>query len=292
MSNSYGKQLCSTSTPPPTPPPTQPLPPPLPSGAEAEYKSLVSTFKNLVWVTGIGLSIITLAATVLVAIGSYFFWANLRDVRQDAREQAGHAATEEAHKKVSEAFEEKNLKAVIQQEAERQVKAVTDKVIEQQLSSKLQPIQDRIIIIGRISECEARIHTGFRSGLVELNTILREAKDPTVHQFALSTLTTTTEGYDSFWQASPQWQAAIHWPQEQLMALLSQVRIAHGAMGSVSDLGGVVRVINEDQDLNNVAVATLIFRQITGDKGVKMFDFAAVNTWCASHEPQCKKTGK
>jgi len=70
--------------------------------------------------------------------------------------------------------------------------------------------------------------------------------------------------------------------------VLNQQKYVNGGSDPVSDLGGVVHVINEDQDLNGVAIATLIFRQMTGYKDVKMFDFAAVNKWCASHEPQCK----
>jgi hypothetical protein len=126
---------------------------------------------------------------------------------------------------------------------------------------------------------------------VELNTILREAKDPAVRQFARSTLITTSEGYDTYWQASPGWQANMKQPPSQLIVYLNQALFnVDGYSRQVSDLAGVVRLINEDQQLNGVAAATLVFRQMTGDKSIKMFDFSAVNNWCAGHEPQCKTT--
>lgn len=68
----------------------------------------------------------------------------------------------------------------------------------------------------------------------------------------------------------------------------------HGSMNkpgqllkSPTNLEGVVQIIDKDQDLNYVALAFLAFRYLTGEK-VKMFDFAAVHTWCSSHEPKCK----
>jgi len=110
--------------PPPTTPPLPPVPPQAttaPLGAEAEYKSLLSLFKNLVWISGIGLSVITLAASGLVAIGSYFFWANMRDVRQDAKEQAERVAKDESQKRVTQAFDEKNIQAMILKAAQEKV---------------------------------------------------------------------------------------------------------------------------------------------------------------------------
>jgi hypothetical protein len=249
--------------------------------AKSHYTELLAYFKHLVWLTFGALTLITL-------VGGYFFSSSLQNTLAAIKTNATQLAETEAKKRVSEAFEEKNIKAEIADVARDKIGTITDKMIEQQLTSKLQPIQQRIILIGRISECEARIHVGFRSALMELNTILREATDPSVRQFASSTLTTTTEAYDSFWQASPQWQAALHQPSSQLVMVLNQQRYVNGGSDPVSDLGGVVHVINEDQDLNGVAIATLIFRQMTGYKDVKMFDFAAVNKWCASHEPQCK----
>jgi hypothetical protein len=176
------------------------------------------------------------------------------------------------------------------QEAERQVKVVVGRNIEQQLASKFQPIQDRIIMIGRVSECEARIHTGFRSGLVELNTIVRETKDANVREFAQSTLTATGEGYESAFQGSQFWTNTLSQSQTTppYAILANWMFQSSGKAIPVSNLGDVVHVINEEGNLNNVAAATLVFRNVTGEKNIKMFDFAAVNKWCASHEPQCK----
>ena len=55
-----------------------------------------------------------------------------------------------------------------------------------------------------------------------------------------------------------------------------------------STLGDVVRIIRAERNLDDVAPAIIAFRAMSGDKNIKMFDFKAVNAWCASHEPQCK----
>jgi hypothetical protein len=170
--------------------------------------------------------------------------------------------------------------------ARDKISTITDTMIEQQLNSKLKPIQDRIITIGRISECEARIHTGFRSGWVELNTIVRQTKDPAVRQFAQSTLAATAEGYDSTFHAST--LLASYSAQLQYPMLTQWLFQTMDENTSVSSLADVVRIINEDQNLNAVAAATLFFRRASGEKSIKMFDFDAVNQWCANHEPQCK----
>lgn len=285
----------------------QPLaPPPLLSpsapllGAEAEYKSLLSLFKNLVWISGIGLSIITVAATALVAIGSYFFWANLRDVRQDAKEQAAHIATAEAERGVKQAFDEKNINELVQKVAREKINAVTDimleqkigpvadKMIEQHLTSQLQPIQQRILLIGRISECEARIHRGDRTSLEELTTIMDTTRDSDVRQFARSTLTIVTDAYESAYQND----LKILRTQVPKPLDILQTRIhTAGSPASVtlSSIGDAARMVRDDRDLDNVAIATIIFRDMTGDKNIKMFDFKAVSAWCASHEPKCKE---
>jgi hypothetical protein len=258
--------------------------------AKSHYCELLQYFKHLVWLTG-G------AVALVVAVAGVLLYSNMRDVRQDAREQATHVATAEAERGVKQAFDEKNVNELVQKVAREKINAVTDnmieqkvspivdRVIEQQLSSKLQPIQQRILLIGRISECEARIHLAYRSALEELTTIMNETHDADARQFAHSTLITTSQGYDTFWQPVVD--------QQTNMSPFDKVRLQVEKPGLpqvevVKDLGGVVRVINKNQDLNAVAIATIVFRGLTGNKDLKMFDFKAVNAWCASHEPQCK----
>ena len=249
--------------------------------AKSHYGELLQYFKHLVWLTGGALGIV-------IFVGGYIFHTNLQDTLKDIKANATQLAATEAKNRVSEAFEEKNIKVEISDAARDKIGKITDKMIEQQLTSKLQPIQQRIILIGRISECEARIHTGFRSGLTELKSIIHDTQDPSVREFAQSTWTTTSEGYDSYYKTSVMWQGIRTVPQ-QFMNYLNQTRFAHnGATDVVSDLSGVVRVINQDQELNNVAAATLVFREMSEDRNIKMFDFDSVNSWCANHEPKCK----
>ncbi len=282
----------------PAPPPIQVSSPPAPSGAEAEYKSLLSLFKNLVWISGIALSIITLAATALVAIGSYFFWKNLSDVRQDAQQQAKQVATAESEKGVKAAFDEKNVNELVQKVAREKVNTVTDemiqqkvgpivdKTIEQQLTSKLQPIQQRILLIGRISELEIRIHRADRQSLEELIKITNETQDSDARKFARSTLDIVSDGYETYEQREI--KQRLGEPVNPLdIAKSMNIQPGSPQPNPPTNLGGVVRIINNDQDLDRVAICIIVFRKMTGESKIRMFDFKAVNAWCADHKPQC-----
>src|SRR6266851_8046164 len=103
---------------PPTPPnPVQPAvldqqPPPVSTRSDAEmhFTNLLGYFKHLVWIT-------TAAVTVILGAAVYFLASNLRDVRQDAREQATRVATEESKTAVRKTFDEKNINDLIHKAA-------------------------------------------------------------------------------------------------------------------------------------------------------------------------------
>jgi len=249
--------------------------------AKSHYGELLQYFKHLVWLTGGAL-------TIIVLVGGFIFRSNLQDTLRDIKQNATDVATNEAKNRVNDAFEEKNIKAQIAEAAKDKIGKITDKMIEQQLNSKLQPIQQRILLIGRISECEARIHRGNRPSLEELARIMNETNDSDVRQFARSTLNIVSDGYETFHQNAV--KLLSQQGAKPLDILQRELNHPFGPQAGVnpSNLAGVVRVIREDQELDDVAIAIITFREMTGEKNIKMFDFKAVNAWCASHEPQCK----
>jgi hypothetical protein len=89
-----------------------------------EYDRLFSYFKYLVTITLGSITIILAAAGVL-------FYSNIKDVREDARQEATRVATAEAKARVAQAFDEKNINAMILQAAQDKVGTVTDKLIQQ-----------------------------------------------------------------------------------------------------------------------------------------------------------------
>ena len=232
------------TTPAPVQPPAPPPPPPVVTDAEAHYKSLLEYFKHLLWLTGIAL-------LVVLGVGGYFLRSNVRDTLDDVRRDAHSQATNEVERRVSNAFDDKNINELVQKVARDKINAVTDamieqkvnqiadKMIEQQLRSSLQPIQQHILLIGRISECEARMHTGFRSGLSELTAILNQANDPDVKQFAQTTLSNTANGYESYWQTSLKSMLASNAKPIDIMRMQLQ---RPGLQMDATDLSGVVRV--------------------------------------------------
>jgi len=245
-----------------------------PAEAETHFTNLLAYFKHLVWLT-------TGAVTVIVVIAGALLVSNLRDVRQDAKEQASRVATDEAKKAVSTAFDEKHINDLILKAAKEKVGTVTDKMIEDQLSTKLRPIEDRILFIGRISECEAQMHTGLRVGLVELDRIVKTTRDPQALQFAKSTLTSLGKQYDAVWVNN------IKATNMKPIDFLSGRGTTVNGKPPAASVQGAVQVINENQDLNAVGIAFIAFRDLTGEH-MPTFDIAAVNSWCEKHQPQCQ----
>jgi len=226
-----------------------------------------------VWLTG-GF------VTVLVAAAGFLFYSNLKDIREDAKQEATRVATVESKAAVEKAFDEKNINDQIQKAAQQKIAAITDRMIEQQIASKLQPLQKRVLMIGQITESQARMRLGFRSGLDDLNSIMSSTTDPDTLQFAKGTLTITAEDFEQSWVDSQR-------TNSQSWFDLLKAYTNRPGWNSPQNLGEVVGVINKNKDLNVVAIAFLAFQELTGEK-VKMFDLRAVNNWCSSHEPKCK----
>jgi len=275
---------------PPQPPAAPPPTPPSPSFADAEahYTHLLAYFKHLVWLTSAALGLIIAAAGIL-------FYSNLRDVRQDAKEQAQRVATDESQKAVKTAFDEKNVTELVEKVAKEKVTAVTDKMVEdkvgpivektveQRFTSRLQPLEKRMLMIGEISEYQNRMRLGYRSGLDQLYALIGSTTDPDTLRFAKNTLAITAQDYEaSFFD--PNEGGPVKSPG---MTWLEFMKMRGWLPPPKQNTAGVVNVINNDKNLNAVALGFIVFREQTGEK-VKMFDLAAVKSWCASHQAQCQ----
>jgi len=243
------------------------------TGAESEYQHLLSYFKYLV-------TLCTAALTLIIAVGGVLFYRNMAEVREDASRLAQKAAIEESRKKVEEAFEQNKITDYINEVAARKVAVVTDKQIERQLQSKLEPVQRRITDIGEIAEHSARARLGFRAALIDLQRMVRTTNDEAVREFATSALKTiagdyetrNTEALKKLGNVSP-FEAA---KSNQL-----------GQATPIRNLHDIVVVVRTENDLNWVAAAFLVFRELSGSK-VKAFDFEGVEQWCTANRPKCE----
>jgi hypothetical protein len=206
----------------------------------------------------------------------------MKDVREDAKEEATRVATSESKLAVAQAFDEKNINAMILSAAQQKIETMTDKAIEQQLTTKLRPIQQRILLIGQVSESETRMRLGFRTGYNDLKAFTK-VSDPEVARFAKSTLETTGASFDTRFQEGVKLKGGKALPT--LVGLMSNVGRPQQSLPS--NLSMVVQLIREDSDLNLVAAAFLAFRELTGSE-IKMFNFDGVNTWCSENQPKCQ----
>jgi len=207
----------------------------------------------------------------------------MKDVREDAKQEATRVASLEAKTRVTEAFDEKNINTAILAAAQQKVGGITDKLIEQQLTTKLQPIQQRILLIGQISESETRMRLGFRSGLEDLNKLIKNTNDPDVLRFGKSTLATTGEHFEA------RMQELMKQSGQKGLPFLQMMIESYGTSQQPlpTNLQDVVHVIYNNSNLNSVAAAFAAFRDLTGED-VRMFDLGAITSWCSQNKSKCQ----
>src|SRR5438445_1927274 len=114
------------TVPPANVPPTA-APPPVPTvppnSAQIEYDRILSYFKYMVTLSGI-------CITVIAAVAGGLLYSNVKDVREDARQEATRVATTEARNRVAEAFDDKHVNGMILQAATDKIGTITDKMIQ------------------------------------------------------------------------------------------------------------------------------------------------------------------
>ncbi|HWR17975.1 MAG TPA: hypothetical protein VN577_24315 [Terriglobales bacterium] len=237
--------------------------------AHLEYDRISSYFKYLVTLTAAFM-------TLLLGAAGYLFYSNLRDVRADAKSEAERIAKDEAARSVKDAFDENNINAMILEAARHKVGSVTDKLIQEQLGQRLKPLQELVLFVGQISESDTRMRIGYRSGFDEIRAIRKQTHDPAVLRFADTTLSSTTQHYESSWG-----QFVKNGNEPALKALqTSNFRDADESEPVPETIRDVVRIINNSPDLNRVALAFFAFRELSGEHAA-MFDIDSVNSWCA-----------
>jgi hypothetical protein len=245
--------------------------------AQVDYDRLLSYFKYLVTLTTVFIGLCVAAAGTL-------FYSKLSEVRDDAKSEATRVATLEAKDAVSRAFNEKNINDLILKAAQEKVGTITDQMIQRQLIDKLRPVQQRFAQVTRISECEMRMRLGFRAGLDDLNGILKNTSDPEVLQFGKSSLATVSQDFDTRVTDGVRDAAGGN----ALYLLDTFLSNEHRVPDEIPrDLSGVVKLIRHDADLNAVAPSFAAFREMSG-ANVKMFDVAAVESWCEQNKPRCQ----
>jgi hypothetical protein len=268
------------SVPPTAPPAAGPSVPPIPtSSAQIEYDRLISYFKLLITVTGSVLG-------VIVVVAGGLLYTNLRDAREDARQEATRVATAEAKARVADAFNEKNINQMILQAAQDKVGTVTDKMIQDQVATRLGPIQQKIVTLGQIDDSNMRMRMGFRDGLDDLTRIKKTATDADIARFANTTMTSVSRDYETRAQAD-----ANRFGGNALFAMQNTTAILATFGQRPNDIHDVVQVINKSDDLNPISLAFIAFRQLSGEN-VKMFDLAAVTSWCSRNKPKCEVAEK
>jgi hypothetical protein len=268
------------SVPPATPPVAIPIVPPNPGPrSQVEYEQLFSYFRYLVTIT-VG------AITLILGTAGVLFYSNMKDVRIDAKDEANRVAATEAKNRVDQAFDDKNINAMILKAATDKIGTITDKMIQEQVAVRLVPIQQKIVAIGQIEDSNMRMRMAFRDGLDDLTRIMKTSTDSDIVRFANTTMTSVSRDYETRVR-----ELVSRFNGNALSAMQNNQAVLIGFGLRPNDLHDVVQVLTKSDDLNVVSIGFAAFRQLSGEN-VKMFDVAAVTSWCSRNKPKCEVAEK
>jgi hypothetical protein len=146
--------------------------------------------------------------------------------------------------------------------------------------------EKRITAIGEISESAARMRLGFREGFNEIITLSEKTKDPEVLRFAQNTLNTIAQDYElrvggDLKRSNVSALSALQ------MYIVTSERVPWNSPEMPINLAGIVKLINDNSNLEAIAGAFFAFREATG-QNTKMFDFDGVAKWCSQNRPKCE----
>jgi hypothetical protein len=255
-------------TPPQPPsPPASSNPGPIKSQAEVEYKALTSTFKYLVTITGGFL-------TILVAVGGFLFYTNLRDARRDAVD----SAKDESRKAVAAILETPNIQQIIDDEVRKQTKTKVDAEIAATLGEKLRAFQDEqkqvsdVVILASVS----RSLSGYGGGsspeqFHQLVERMYDSPYPSVKAIA----------HDSLHKMAEQFEKEITGPNHGYYQLNSL-----GYMSNQPNGQATFDLLNKpDIYAPDLFKAFVDLKRLTG-WNVETFDIRGAKEWCRKHD--CK----
>jgi hypothetical protein len=257
-----------------------------PTAAELEYRNLREYFERLVKYTSLALS-------AIVVVGSFFLWKDISGARDQAtaaisatkssadreisgiKTEASVIAREEARKKVDEAFERENIQQLIENTARERVGKAVDREIATNLSIRIQELQNQIEEIGEISNQGARLRLEFRPAL-DILVKKTESRNRAVSEYAKSTLDLVGSDYESF--------IKLHFWNPEGDAIKEISKLGSPGPRTPKEF---MEIIRHSEYLNNVVLAFLAMRQVTGEP-FKVYDIPSVEKWCSAHKPRCE----
>jgi hypothetical protein len=256
------------------PPPNPPASLSLPSGsvgqgsqAEIEYTKLMETFKYLVTITGVFI-------TILTTVGAFLFYTNLRDARKDAVDSANEAA----RKAVAAALEAPKIQQIIDDEVRNQTKAKVDAEIAATLGEKLRTFQDEqkqisdTVILASLS----RALSGYGGGgsPVQLHQLIDDMYD-NPYQSARTIARESLRAMAQQFEKDITGPAHANFPRNSLGYLSNQPNAQ-----ATFDL-----LDKPDTDAFALFEAFVDMKKLTG-WSVEPFDIRGAKEWCRKHD--CK----
>lgn len=256
------------------------------SQSETEYKALISYFK---WLVGATFA----AITILAAVGGFFFYRSVADVRSDIRvtvdaqaklldaqlaqirDQAHAAALAEARARVDQAFQATNITSMIQEATRRQVGRTIEQEVQDEVDRAFDSIRRQVDSMGEMGDLATKTRIGLREGLEKLSALAKNSPNEVTRQRARLLLDTISVDYERF-------------ELEQIKdAGVTPEQWFGPSEGEGSGrIPVIVQTIRGVRQLSVVANAFMQLRYATGYP-FRMFDLEQVEKWCRENKPRC-----
>jgi len=260
------------------------------SEEQRHYENLIRYFKYLVTIT-------IAAITILVGVGIFFTYQNISDARQEVtknlseinnnvrdvtekslrsfenlqrqareevrnfKEDIRNYALNETKIKVAEAFEENKIRRLIEITAVEKLKKNLNSIVEKQMK-----------IVPTLILAVDKIRSGNRRGLVLLDSLRNQNKDPFIRDLANKSFNEKERDYKKFYSSYAN--------NKTLKYLIERFHLDSNisVKDTLSILKGIVSFIQSEKRLDNVARAISALNKISG-RNFNMFDFKRINKW-------------
>jgi len=246
---------------------------------EKHYESLLSYFKNLVWIVGVAITLLTGAAIFVT-------WDSISDMKKEVsglktealviinqtkenfdlqlegiQNRAENTALKEAKLIVRSTLSDKDIESIIKNEIESVTGYYLRERIESESNKALKKVNNEISSLVKVFDASVRMRIGLKNGYLKLLEYSQDRKDAATSLKATSLLDIITEDFENVYSQN-----------------------FNVSRKKIKDL---LKIIREDSLLDDIAIAFFDLRAKTG-VNFRMFDFNAVEEWCRKNKDLCK----
>lgn len=266
---------------------------------QIHYENLITFLKYAIGITGT-------AITIMLGIAVFIIGSNIAEVKQNLTEsieptiknfdatmsllkensqyqkeltdkrveilkiQTENLAIEETRKRVEDAFKNNNIQLLLEQTAKKELEPRIKQLTDTKVNDITVYYKELTNFLPKAILAVDQIRSGYRMGLDTLISIFEKSQDQTIKNFAQQLIKEKSKD----WYES----AFNYFKDKDLKKQLDILKINSKDMDTEKNkiVSELIKIINSDQDLEQVSFAFITLSQITNKK-IDTFDINAAN---------------